>query len=162
MTVSSQGIEGRRSSPQVKASIDHDRLGHAARIVAPIERKIGARAAGAIAEMRVAPDQASGETFGVGIDQELVGVEAEAAFRLIGSVHPIAVELARHDVAEIAMPDVLAALRQRDPLELAPALAVEQAKLDLLRIGGEQREVGAAPVPSGAQRMRGTRAIAAC
>ena len=47
------------------------------------------------------------------------------------------------------MPDVLGALRQRDALQLAPALAVEQAKLHLLGIGGEQREVGAAPVPGG-------------
>ena len=91
-----------------------------------------------------------------------MGIEAKAALRLIGPVHAIAVELARHDVAEIAVPDILGALRQRDALELAPALVVEQAKLDLLGIGGKQREVRAAPVPGRAQRMRGARATAAC
>ena len=34
-------------------------------------------------------------------------------------------------------------------------LAVEQAELDLRRVGGKQREIGAAPVPGRAQRMRG-------
>ena len=66
----------------------------------------------------------------------------------------VAVELAGRDVVEIAVPDVLGALRQRDALELAPALTVEQAKLDLFGIRGEQREVGSAPVPGRAERMR--------
>ena len=96
MMVSSQGTSGPLRRPQVKASSVTTRLGHAARIVAPVEGEIGARAAGAITEMRVAPDQPAGEALGIGIDQELVGVEAQSALRLIGTVHAVAVELARH------------------------------------------------------------------
>ena len=46
------------------------------------------------------------------------------------------------------MPDVLGALGQFDALDLAPALAVEQTKLDLLRVGGKQREIGPPSVPA--------------
>src|SRR6267154_2792161 len=60
----------------------------------------------------------------------------------IGPVDAVAVELSRRDVVKIAVPDVLGTLRQFEALELAAALAVEQAKLDLFRVGGEQREIG--------------------
>ena len=131
----------------VEVLVDHDRLRHAARVVAAVEGKILARAAGAIAEMRVAPDQPSGDPLGVGIEQQLVGIEAVAALGRVGAVDAITIELPGRDVVEIAVPDVLVALEQFDPLEFAAALAVEQAKLDLLRIGREQRKVGAPPVP---------------
>src|ERR1700751_5708806 len=45
----------------VEGLVEHDGFRHAARIIAPVERKVLARAAGAIAEMRVTPDQPSGE-----------------------------------------------------------------------------------------------------
>ena len=101
--------------------------------------------------MRVAPDQPAGQPPGIGIEQQLVGVEAVAVLGLIGPVNAIAVELPGRDVVQIAVPDVLGALRQFDALEFAAALAVEQAKLDLLRIGGEQRKVGAPAVPACAE-----------
>ena len=66
-----------------------------------------------------------------------MGIEAEATFRLIRSVHPVAIELARHDVSKIAMPDVFATLGQCYAFEFTSALIVEQTKLDPLRIGGE-------------------------
>ena len=132
----------------VEALVDHDRLRHAARIVAAVKGKILARAPRSIAEMRVAPHQAAGEPLGIGIEQQLVGVEAVPAFGRIGAVDAIAIELPGRDVVEIAVPDVLVALGQFDPLEFAAALAVEQAKLDLFRIGREQRKVGAPSVPA--------------
>ena len=115
--------------------VDHDGLRHAARVVAPVEGQVGARAAGAIAEMRVAPDQTAREPLGVWIDQEFVEVEAESPLGLVGAMNAVAVELTRRDVVQIAMPDVVGALRQRDALDLAPAIVVEQAKFDLSSIG---------------------------
>ena len=132
----------------VEGLVDHDRLRHAAGIVAAVKGKILARAPRAIAEMRVAPHQPAGDPLGIGIEQQLVGVEAVAALGRIGAVDAIAIELPGRDVVEIAVPDVLVALGQFDPLEFAAALAVEQAKLDLLRIGREQRKVGAPSVPA--------------
>ena len=154
--VSSHGIVGRRSSPG-EGGVDHDRLRHAAGIVAPVEREIAARAAGAIAEMRVAPHHASCELLGVRVDQQLVRIEAQAVLGIIGAMHAIAVELARRHVVEIAVPDVLAALGQLDALDLAPALLIEQAKLHLLGSRGEQRKVGSAAVPGRAKGIRRAR-----
>ena len=77
----------------------------------------------------------------------MLAIEAVAVLGLVGPVHAIAVELAGRDVVQIAVPDVFGALGQFDALELAAALAVEQAQLDLLRIGREQRKIGAPAVP---------------
>ena len=157
----------------VEGLVDDDGLRHAARIVAPVEREVLARAAGAIGEMRVAPHQPSGEPPGIGIEQQLVGVEAVAVLGLIGPVNAIAVELSGRDVVQIAVPDVLAALGQFDAFELAAALAVEQAKLDLLAHwrrtarnwcpGRPSLHRGARSVPADSRmrQLSGTRKIAA-
>ena len=106
--------------------------------------------------MCVAPDQPPGEPLGVRIEQELVGIEAVAVLGLIRAVNAVAIELPGRNVIEVAVPDVLAALGKFDALELAPALAVEQAKLDLLRVGGEQRKVGAPAVPACTEAREGS------
>ena len=138
--------------PGVRHVHDH-RLVHVAGVVAPVERQVRLLVAGAIAEMRVGPCELAGELLAVGVDQQLVGIEAVAGLRLVGPVHAIAVELARRHVGEINVPDVLGVLRQGDAVGLAPAGAVEQAEIDARRVGGEQREVGAAPVPGRAERV---------
>ena len=71
-----------------------------------------------------------------------------AVLGFIGSVNAIAIELPGRYVVQVAVPDVFAALGQFDAFEFATALAVEQAKLDLLGVGGEQRKVGAPAVPA--------------
>src|SRR5438128_1600630 len=75
-------------------------------------------------------------------------------FRLIGTVHAVAVELAGRYVGQVAVPDVVAAIRQREALELAPPLGIEQAQIDLLGIGREQGKVGSPPIPCCTQGMR--------
>src|SRR5260221_12317520 len=75
----------------------------------------------------------------------------------VGAVNAIAVKLARRNVVEIAVPDVLAALRQFDAFELAAALAVEQAQLDLFGVGRKQRKVGAPAIPACAKACRASR-----
>src|SRR6202034_4871057 len=98
--------------------------------------------------MRIAPHQPAGQPPRIGVEHKLVRIETVALLGRIGTVNAIAVKLAGRDVIQIAMPDVFGALGQFDALDLAPALAVEQTELDLLRIGGEQREVGPASVPA--------------
>src|ERR1700733_15828427 len=98
--------------------------------------------------MCIAPHQPAGEPPRIGIEQKLVRIETMALLRRIGTVNAIAVKLAGRDVIQIAMPDVFSALGKFDPLDFAPALAVEKTELDLLGIGGEQREIGPAPVPA--------------
>ena len=134
--------------------VDHNRLGHAPGIVTPIEGEIVTAAAGAIAEMHIAPGDPAGEPLGVRVDQQLVVIEAVSLLRRIGAMDTIAIKLARQDIVAIDMPDILAAFRQNDALKLAPALIVEQAKLDLGGMAGEQSKVDAFAVPCRPERMR--------
>src|SRR5260370_35675612 len=99
--------------------------------------------------MGIAPDQPSGKPLCIRINQELVGVEAKAALRLVRAVHPGTIDTAGHDVTEVAVPDVLRPLRQRDPLDPAPALPVERAGLYFLRVGRRQRNTGSLSRPTG-------------
>src|SRR5258708_11736385 len=132
----------------VEALVDDDGLRHAAGVVASVEREVLARAAGAIGKMRVAPYQPSGKPPGVGVEQQLVGVEAVAVLGLIRSMNAIAIKLPGRNVVQITVPDVFGALGQFDAFEFAAALRVEQAKLDLLRVGGEQCKIGSPAVPA--------------
>src|SRR3954447_7539690 len=97
--------------------------------------------------MGVAPDQPARKSLGIGIEQQLVGVEAVTVLRLVRTIDAVAVELSRRDVVQIAVPDVLGPLRQFDPLDLPSALAIEQAELDLFGIGGKQGKIGPSSVP---------------
>jgi hypothetical protein len=63
-------------------------------------------------------------------------------------MNAVAIELSGRDVVQIAMPDVLVTLRQLDTFQFATALAVEQAKLDPVRVGRKQRKIGAPTVPA--------------
>src|SRR5215470_10455472 len=78
-------------------------------------------------------------------------IEAVAANRVVRTIDAIAIDLAGHDVRKITVPDVVGALGQSDAFEFAPAETVEQAKLDLLPVGGKQREIRAAPIPGRAE-----------
>src|SRR5262245_2344213 len=136
--------------------IDDHALWYSTSVVAPVEREVGARAAGAIAKMCVAPDEAPGELPSIGIDEQLVRIEAQSPLRVIRAVNPVTVELSRRNIIEVAMPDILGTFWQRDALDLAPTMAVEWTKLDLFGIRRKQRETSSAPIPSGSRWMRRT------
>src|SRR4051795_13271460 len=124
-----------RAASRREGRVDHGGFGHPARIVSPVERQILARASGAIAEMGIAPHQPARNPTRIGIEQQLVAIEAMTVLGLVRAVNPVAIELTGRDVIEVTMPDILAALGQCDTLEFAPPLIVEQTKLHLPRVG---------------------------
>src|SRR5579885_2572073 len=67
-------------------------------------------------------------------------------------MHAVAVDRAGARVRQVAVPHFVGVLGHLDALELLPALVVEQAQLHLGRVGGEEGEVDAQPVPRGAKR----------
>ncbi len=136
--------------------VDDLALRHAARVVAPILRQVGALTADAIAEVRIAPGERPDDRLRIGIEQQLLRVEAMAVLRLVRAVHAIAVQLPRPRLGQVAVPDLVRLLAQRDALQLAPPAAIEQAQLDAFRMLGEQREVDALAVPRSALRKRFT------
>src|SRR5665648_215923 len=89
----------------------------------------------------------------IGVEQQLVGVEAMAVARRVRPMHAVAVELARGEARHIAVPHLVGVLRQRDARRLGAA-RVKQAKLHARRMSGEQGEVYAAPVIGRAKRPR--------
>jgi hypothetical protein len=90
----------------------------------------------------------------VGVEDELVRIEAVAALRGEGAVDPVAVQLARVDVRQVAVPDHVGLLGQRDRHRLGLGIErVEQAELDAGRVLREDGEVDADAVPRGAERI---------
>jgi hypothetical protein len=141
----------------VERGVDHLRARHAGGVVALVERQVVLLVADGVAEVRVAPLHAPDDAARIGVDQQLVRIEAVPLLRLVGPVHAIAVELAGAQLRQVAVPDEIGALAQRDALHLALAGLLEQAQLDLLGVAREQREIHPFAVPGRAERMRGTR-----
>src|ERR1700676_2326222 len=71
--------------------VDDPAFRHEPGVVAAVEREVAAGAADAVAEMRVGPAERTVQRLGVGIEQELVGIEAMAAAGVVGAVDAIAV-----------------------------------------------------------------------
>ena len=115
--------------------------------VAPVGQEVAARRADPVAESASCHADVAVQRLGVGVDQQLVRVEAVAVLRVVGAVDAVAVELPGPHVGQIAVPDLVGVFGQRDAVGLAPALLVEEAQLDLGGIGGEQREIDAAAIP---------------
>src|SRR5690606_7786863 len=99
------------------------------------------RVADAVAEVSVAPAQAPLDVLGIGLDQQLVRIEAMAARRIIESVNPVAIEKARASLGQIAVPDLVRSLAHFDPLPFVPPARVEHAQLHAGRVGGKEGEI---------------------
>ncbi len=69
-------------------------------------------------------------------------------------MNPVAVELARHQVGEVGVPDEIGALGQRDPVRFLLLMGgIKETKLDLRRVLGEEGEVHSRAIPGGTQRI---------
>ena len=72
---------------------------------------------------------------------------------VVRSVDAIAINRAWPRIWKVAVPHLVGVLGELDPFELAAACVVEQAKLDLCRVGGEQRKIDAEAIPRRAARV---------
>ena len=150
-----RGLERPVALP-VEAGVDDDAAGHRDRVVGLVRHLAPVRPGRPVREgVRGLPAHAAVDRLGVGIEQQLGGVEAVSALGCVGAVHAQAVALARADAGEVAVPVEGRPLRQLDAL--FAVVVVEQAELDPLRMLGEDREVRAAAVPSRTQRERTAR-----
>ncbi|OIQ64858.1 hypothetical protein GALL_535890 [mine drainage metagenome] len=138
----------------VIGGIHHHRFRHGEGAVAGVERQIGARAAKAVAHHGVRPFQPPVKLLGIGVDQQLVGVEAVARLWLVGAMRAKAVAGAGGQALHIHMPDVAVAVAKRQAGEFLATVVRKQAKLDLAGIGGKDGEVDALTVKTGPHRPR--------
>jgi len=98
----------------------------------------------------VSPEQG----FCIGVDEELVGVEAMTVPRLVRPIDTIAVEGPRPRIRQIAVPDFVGIFRQRNAVDLANTLRIEETELDPLGVRREQGEIDALAVPRRAEGIR--------
>ena len=134
--------------------IDDAAFRHEGRAVAGIEGEVLVFAFEIVAEDFLPPFQLADELAGIGIDQQLVGIEAVTVRRIVSTVNPITVKRAGFQAGDIAMPDFVGELRQGDACRLHLSARIEQNHFDPFCMGGEQREIHAfaiigGPTPAG-------------
>ncbi len=141
-----QGDVGGPVVAPVEGGVHDHRQGHVGPAVG------GARAvlvAEHVGEHLLAPAHLPGDGLGVGIEQQLGRVAAQAGGRIPRPVDAVAVALTGPHSGQVAVPAEGADLGQGDPL--LPAGVVEQAQLDSFGHRAVHGEVGAPVVGSGTQ-----------
>ena len=113
----------------VEVGVHHHTLGYERRTVALVEAQVVVLGADGVAEARRVPFQLAEVPPRIGVEQQLVGVEAVPVLRLVGAVHAKAVDGARADALNVAMPDFIGVFGQGNALNLALARGIEQADL---------------------------------
>ena len=138
----------------IEIRIDDHRLGHEGGAVALVEGQVIPLGADRVSENSGIPCQLPRVGPGVRIEQQLVGVEAVAGLRLERTMHPKPIEGSGAHFAQVAVEDFVGELRKLETVGLARAARVEQANLDLRRVGGKDGEVRALCIRRGAERIR--------
>ena len=90
--------------------------------------------AGFVAQDGIVPLQRADQFAGIGIDQQLVRIEAMAQARLIGAMRAITIDRPCNCTRQAAMKDVAAASRQLVSGEFLFAIGIKQAHFDALRM----------------------------
>ena len=131
----------------VVCGVDNAAFRHSVRIISAVEGQILVLVADAISEVRVAPYQLSGQALGVGVDQQLVGVESVTVVRPVRAMDAVAVKHARAGLRQIAVPDVVGPHFEFKALQLMPSACVEEAQFHFLGMGRKQGEIDTLAVP---------------
>ena len=150
----------------VEERVDHHVLRHPRRTVCGVPLR---RIAELVVEQRVVPVDVPFDGLRVRVEQQLGAVAAPPARRIVGSVHAIAVTLARCDAGQVAVPDEVVDFGQLDLRfceraaaaaslgALAGRIAIEQAQLHTLGNLREQGKVRTPSVPRRTERVRRSR-----
>ena len=122
--------------------VAHDGQGHAGRRVGLVGHQVvtpqGVPVGG------LAPLNGPADRFGIGVEQQLVGVAAQPGLRVEGAVNPVAVAGSGLQPLQVAVPAVGVDLGEQVALLLA--VIVEQAQLDGFGQLGVDGKVGPQPV----------------
>jgi hypothetical protein len=130
--------------------VDDPALGHAGGVVTTVEGKILVAVTNLVTEMGIAPAHLADDILGVGLDEQFVAVEAVAARRVVGTIHPVAVEQAGARLGQVAVPDQIGLLAQLDTLHFAAPVGIEKTQFDAFGVFGKEGEVDAFAVPGSA------------
>ena len=121
-----------------RCACDHACLRHVGGTVALVHQQVGiVTCADLVAVESVVPANVADELAGVGVEQQLVGVEAVPGFGRPRPMDAPAVDLSATDAGQVTVPDAIGALAQVDALGFGDAEAIEQAAevgLDLVEV----------------------------
>src|SRR5262245_59043275 len=106
-----------------------------------------------LTEARVAPLHCAGNRPGVRIEQQLGRIESMTFAGRVRPVHSIAVKLPGPCLRQVKMPNLMRLLGHGNST-LALRLRVEETKLDLGRILGEQRKINPRAIPIRTEGVR--------
>ena len=139
---------GRPVVAPVEERADHDVLRHGG---CRVRSRHAALVGLLMGEERPVPANLPLDRLAVGVEQQLVGVEAVPRCRPPRAVNPEAITLTRPDAGDEAVVDVPGLLGE--PAADLPALSVEKADLYVVTMFGEQREVRADAIVGGSERV---------
>ncbi len=88
------------------------------------------------------------------IEQQFVVVEAVAELGLIRSGNAVAVQRARPQARNVAMPDLIGVFRQRQAFDFALSRRIEQTHFDFFSVFGKEGEIDPLAVPCRTERIR--------
>jgi hypothetical protein len=114
--------------------LDDDAFRHERRRILIVEGKIFVIRSDAIAKKRVMPDELTVKLLGIGVQQQLVGIEAMPLLGCIGSVDTETIKLTGPDAPHIAVVNFIRVFRQSDPGGFPNAVGVKQADLYRLSV----------------------------
>ena len=137
-----------------EGGVDHPAFRNKGGAVPLVEAEVLVGMVEGVGEQLRAPFEAANELLGVGIDQQLVRVEAVSGFGFVWSIGAVTIADARPCRGQVAVPNLVGVFRQLDALELGSAIAVEEADLDPCGVSGKYREVDAEPIPGRTKRER--------
>jgi hypothetical protein len=100
---------------------------HQWRAVAVVERLVLVGVVHLVGEQFRTPTQLADKLPRIGIDQQLVGIEAVSGLRFERAVDAIAINGAGAGGRKIPVPDLVGVLRQLNPLQFGLAAVIEQA-----------------------------------
>src|ERR1700742_2590341 len=103
--------------PPGEGRVDHAALLHEGGAVAIVERLVLVGMIHAVAKQLWSPFQLADELLGIGIDDELVRIEAMPSVGIERTVDTIGIDGARSERRQVAMPDFIGILRKLDALE---------------------------------------------
>jgi len=95
--------------------------------VAAVEGQILLLAADAIAKVSIAPLERSMDLFGVGVEQQLVGIEPQAVSWFVGAMNTVSIKQPRACFGQIPVPHLVGLFGKRYAVQFASSAGVEKA-----------------------------------
>ena len=142
----------RRIAAPMNPILDHHRFRHGKGRIPGVIAQIPARRPDAVAHQRIRPAQPSVMGAGIGVQQQLVRVEAVAIFRRIGAMGTKAVALPRPHPVHPHVPDIAIPFAKQHPGHFLAAILGKQAQFDQMGMRRKHREIDASGIDAGPHR----------